>query len=226
MTYLNWILSVIFLLGLYSCTSDGGHDTKDTASNTEMTIPTDTHTASLDTNDSETDEDTGLDTADGFGAIGEECYSGIQNETLLVWCDTPELIAQQCDDYASGCCCRAPCQPTMCEGADETLPCTVFDAQPGLGYCDYSADNVPVLYECVDSCVPQSECMQVDTDGSCLDSDPEMNGVCLVAGADSDATVFCQPSCTVAKCDDSHYCSPIYIDGYFQGTGACLPFTN
>lgn len=170
-------------------------------------------------------EDTGMaiDTADGVGGVDEECYTFDMDDTLLMWCDTPEMVMQQCDTFVTGCCCRSSCDPAMCEGDDETIPCTIYDAQNLLGYCDYAMDNIPVAYDCDEACVPRSSCDTFDTDGACLDSDAEKRGVCLVAGEDSDVQLFCQPSCEVTPCDDTHHCSPVFHDGVYDGTGACLP---
>lgn len=222
-----WLKATFFLLFpcmLFICCC--------TTSNTETDTETDTGTGYRDTvvsTDSATDsasdtgEDTGLDTSDGQGGVDEECYTYTNDDSVLMWCDTKELIVTECADYASGCCCRAPCEPSMCEGDDETLPCTVYDAAERLGYCDYAVDNVPISYECIDICTPRSECDVVDTDGSCLDTDASLDGICLIAGADTDNDTYCQPQCDVASCDDTHFCSPLIADGYYDGTGACLP---
>ena len=112
--------------------SDSGSDAdSDTDSYTTLDIPADTGSLV----DSVTDPDTasaenpGIDTADGIGGADEECYIYNAGDSSMMWCDTPDLVMQQCTEYASGCCCRAPCSPAICEGMEEMLPCTVYDSQ-------------------------------------------------------------------------------------------------
>lgn len=215
------IVFLTFPMLVAGCTANQTDDDTDSDS-----LPRHRDTASVlqDTDTaSSSEENVGPDTADGLGGIDEECYTFDQNDTILMWCDTPEMVMQQCDAFASGCCCRAPCDPTMCDGAEETLPCTMYDAVNLLGYCDYAIDNVPVAYECLENCTPRSACVTVDTDGACLDTDAQRDGVCLIGGEDTDAEAFCQPSCAIARCDDSHYCSPLFAGEYYDGAGACLP---
>jgi hypothetical protein len=230
---MKWLL-LICIVG-YSVASFGcsrrAEDEGDTDSETVTTqpVPTDTGgisdfaTESGSTSESAEDTSVHIDTADGVGGVDEECYTFNMDDTLLMWCDTPEMVMQQCDTFASGCCCRSSCDPAMCETVDETMPCTVYDTQNLLGYCDYVEDNIPIAYDCEDTCVPQSLCDTSDSDGTCLDSDAEKSGVCLMAGEDLDIQIFCQPACEIALCDDTHYCSPVFNGAVYDGTGACLP---
>ena len=216
------IFFLLLVISVFGCSANRNDEDTDSAPQRSLQ---DTATISIQGSDSasESAEDVRIDTADGLGGVDEACYSFDRNGTVLMWCDTPELIMQQCDDFAGGCCCRAACAPSMCDGADETLPCIVFDAENMLGYCDYPVDNVPVAYECLDTCTPRSDCLTVDSDGSCLDTDASASGVCLVGGIDTDAAAYCQPSCQVARCDEQHYCSPLTVGSTYDGSGACLP---
>ena len=98
----------------------------------------------------------------------------------------------------------------------------VYDSQNLSGYCDYSIDNLPVSYECDDVCTPRSARTTRDSVGDCLDTDAGLTGICLLGGEESSNQVYSPSSCTMASCDDTHFCSPLYENGVNDGAGACL----
>ena len=164
------------------------------------------------------------DTADGTGGMDESCYTRAGNDGPVVWCDSPQLHAQSCDTFDSGCCCRAACQPAICSsGESPGTPCQYFDIVSQSGYCALPADALPVTYSCSGSCTPRSECDQVADDGDCLDTDAPKFGMCLIYETE-DNPVFCQKSCQMTFCDTLHMCVPLFdVTSAFTDKGACVP---
>lgn len=165
-----------------------------------------------------------LDTSDGVGGANQECYSALNGIKSTVWCDSPSLVAQHCDDFASLCCCRNSCTPKMCVSNEETVPCNYLDLVSPVGFCEFSEDTQPVKYTCNGQCVPHSQCAIEDTNGVCLDTTGDVEGLCLYYELEQQVETRCQLKCTMAACDDAHMCAPIYsMDGTFSNQGACLP---
>lgn len=165
------------------------------------------------------------DTDDSRGAADEECYEKDADGHRTVWCDNPSIVAQVCDDFPSGCCCRQSCQPSSCEGRDGTsVPCSYFDLVESLGYCNLPGDMVPVDYSCNNQCTPRSQCDRYDETGVCLDQDASEEGLCLIYDNNQRPQLFCQQTCEMRFCDQSHMCVPLYDDsGEFSTKGACHP---
>jgi hypothetical protein len=164
------------------------------------------------------------DTADGTGGQDESCYQRTGNNGPVAWCDSPQLHAQSCDTFPSGCCCRQACSPAICASdSDFETPCQYFDIADPIGYCRHPADLSPVEYICQGTCTPRSDCVQVDSDGSCLDTEAEKSGMCLIYETEENP-VFCQKSCELSRCDASHMCVPLFDSaGSFSDKGACVP---
>ncbi|MBN2341403.1 MAG: hypothetical protein JXX29_08400 [Deltaproteobacteria bacterium] len=168
--------------------------------------------------------DWSYDTADNLGGADQECYTKTVDGARTVWCDTPQIIAQECDEYASSCCCRAPCQPSMCVGNDESVPCSYFDLAESLGYCNLSLDIVPVYYSCSGNCTPRSQCNDYRADGFCRDENSADEGLCLLYESEGELQPYCQLTCEMQFCDSSHMCVPMYNSvGVYSGFGACHP---
>ncbi|MBN2714540.1 MAG: hypothetical protein JXX14_01720 [Deltaproteobacteria bacterium] len=198
------------------------------APSTEDTETVDTETHYYVLNPDSEIVDWHYDTADGTGGPDESCYTRTGENGEVVWCDNPELIAQQCASSPSGCCCRQSCAPARCTSASgETAVCSHFDLAQPLGYCSLNQDAEPVTYTCAETCTPRSECVNIAVDGSCLDSDAPQNGLCLLYDLDTEVRKCCQKSCEMVFCDSQHMCVPLYdAGGQMTKHGACEPIVQ
>lgn len=224
MTKKNYML-LAFVLLLVGCVTHSNNSDEDTSSTQLQTDTDDSDTLLSDTRGTDSETTIGPDTADGIGGPDEQCHEAASGIDVLQWCDFPELVKQRCDDNETKCCCRTRCQPSICD-SDSELPCTVLTPDDAVGYCDLKADIAPVAYSCTESCTPRSQCLQIDTDGMCLDENAAEEGICLVAEIDNNPLYYCHPTCEIAQCDDTHLCSPLFVDTQYEGIGACVPINQ
>ncbi len=174
--------------------------------------------------DSVTETETATGTDDGRGGPDEECISVGAGADSEVTCDDPDgMVAQQCDDFPSRCCCRTACVPTACPAPDDgMLPCLSLGIDAQTGVCVYAQDEAPLSGECGEPCVPASQCAAWETNGDCaVPVADAREGICLF---DDDGAAFCYARCEMAVCDDRHVCQPVVTGSTgFEGVGVCVP---